>query len=108
MEHHLTVSGTGIAQSALDTVLAAWGVPGIVAVLAVGAFIWWTRATSGLNTERETTIKRLQDRLETVTQQRDKATDERDKWRESYYAVKFPASNHEDVAGKSGIGEETA
>ena len=92
-----SASGTGIAQSALDTVLAAWGVPGIVAVLAVGAVIWWTRATSGLRAEQETTITRQNERIKDLVAQLERSRERADKFQESYLAVRYPRSGYKDV-----------
>lgn len=102
----LSISGTGIAQSALDTVLAAWGVPGIVAVLAIGTVIWWTRATSGLRSEQEATIGRQDKRISDLVTERDSAIRDRDRWQESYYAVKYPQSGHHDVVNGTGLMED--
>lgn len=102
----LSVSGTGITQTALDTVLATWGVPGVVAVLAVGIVIWWTRATSGLRSEQEATISRLDKRASELVTERDNAIRDRDGWQESYYAVKYPQSGHHDVVSGTGLMED--
>ena len=93
--------------------IALWGVPGVIALLGVAAVIWWTKATAGLRTEMADTITRLDARVKALGEERDAAVasmltarEESYKWRESYYAIKYPGSDHEDVAGRTGMDKE--
>ena len=97
---------SAVVGPVVSEVMSLWGVPGIIGAAAIAAFIWWTKATSGLRTEQETTITRQDRRIDMLLDERDKAIEDREKWRESYYAVKYPGSGHEDVAARTGLDKE--
>lgn len=102
----MPITSSAAVGPVISEVMSLWGGPGIVAAVAIAAFIWWTRATSGLSAEKETTIARQDTRISALVAERDKAIADRDKWRESYYAVKYPKSVHEDVAAREGLDQE--
>lgn len=103
MASHLTA----VVEPVISEVLSTWGVPGLLAAaamaIAIGGAVWFVKASSGLNSEREGTIDRQMRRIDSLAAQLAAVTKERDTFRESYLAVKYPDSAREDVAGKTGM-----
>lgn len=73
------------ASGALSSVLAQLGVFGLGLLVVIAFTFWYFRATKDIRDEKEGVIKRLQeenDALEVLLE----------KYREAYYACKYPGS----------------
>lgn len=73
------------ASGALSSIFAQLGIFGLVLALIGVGFFWYLRATKDIRDEKEGIIKRLQeenDALEVLLE----------KYREAYYACKYPGS----------------
>ena len=97
---------SSIIGPVVSEIVGHWGAPGVVLAVALAAFIWWTKATSGVWAEKETTISRQDARIAAVGEERGRAMGSGEMWRESYYAVRFPGSHHEDVVAREGLDKE--
>lgn len=110
METHQLSALVGPIAKELVT---AWGVPGFIVAAFIAGFILYTKAHAGVSEEKENTIKRQDGRIQFLVEERDnaiaeasKAREDSYKWRESYYAIKYPGSDHEDVAAQTGMDKE--
>lgn len=103
MDIHLTA----VVEPVVSEVLSTWGVPGLLAAAAIAAAVfaimWLTKTTSGLTAERETTIKRQMERIDSLAAQLAETAKERDDYRESYLSAKYPGKGHEDIAAQTGM-----
>jgi F0F1-type ATP synthase membrane subunit b/b' len=76
----------------LSSVLAQLGIFGLVLVVLIAGGIWYLRATRDIRDEKEGVIKRLQDENQRLQAEIDAAERTAEKWREGYYACKYPGS----------------
>ena len=109
----MEIQATGLIGPVISETMALWGVPGIIAAAAIAAVLWWTKATAGIRGEMADTITRLDNRVKSLVEERDAAVtaahtarENEFRWRESYYAIKYPGSDHEDVAAREGMDKE--
>lgn len=103
MASHLTA----VVEPVISEVLSTWGVPGLLAVaamaIAIGGAVWFVKASSGLNASQGTHLDWQTKRIESLVTQLADMTQQRDTYRESYLAVKYPDSPRLDVAERVGM-----
>lgn len=98
---------TAVVEPVISEVISTWGVPGLLAAatmaLVIGGGIWFVKASSGLNASQGTHLDWQTKRIESLASQLAEMTEQRDTYRESYLAVKYPDSTRLDVAERVGM-----